>query len=63
MTAVDEAPWVVCDAEGVVALEWLAIEALRSLTAGQLRGLVWVGLLDDGWRRLVLELDARGESL
>jgi len=58
------AAWAVAtEAENIVLLEQLALTALAQLTTEQLRGLIWVGLVDGGWRRLLAELDARGESL
>jgi len=51
------------DAECVVELEALALAALRDLTTEQLRSLRWVGLLDDGWRRMTYVLAQRGEQL
>lgn len=54
---------VVREAENVLALESLALEALGLLTVEQLRALVWIGLLDEGWCRLFAELRRRGEQL
>jgi len=56
------AAWAVAtEAENIVLLEQLALSALAKLTTEQLRGLIWIGLLDDGWRRLLGELARRGE--
>jgi hypothetical protein len=49
-------------AEGIVALEFKAIEAARMLTTEQLRAVVWLGLLDEGWSRVTAELAHRGEG-
>jgi hypothetical protein len=58
------ADWlVVFEAESVVGREWRAQQALRRLSVEQLHDLGWVGLLDDGWSRLVAELRRRGERL
>jgi hypothetical protein len=54
---------VIFDAENLIKLEALAIAALAGLTTDQLRAIVWVGLLDNGWSRVFLELNRRGESL
>ena len=51
------------EAETLVWTESLAQDALRSLTTQQLRDIRWVGLDDDGWRRMYRELDRRGEPL
>lgn len=51
---------VLFEAEAIVGLEDLAIGALRRLTAAQLERLAWVGLTDDGWRRVRAELADRG---
>ena len=59
----EDGPWIVAEAESIIGLEVLALAALSQLTTEQLRGLVWIGLVDDGWRRLLAELHARGESL
>lgn len=50
------------DAESIVARERLALKLLATLTVGQLRGLVWVGLLDEGWTRVYDEVASRGVS-
>ena len=55
--------WVVHEAESNVYFELRAIAALRALSTNQLRSLVWVGLLDEGWTRLYAELAERGEEL
>ena len=58
------AEWaVVFDAESIVSLGALAIEALRRLTTPQLRSLIWIGLVDEGWTRLYTELAERSEEL
>ena len=58
------ADWaVVFHAESAVLFELHAIAALRALTTDQLRSLIWVGLLDEGWTRLYAELDERGWEL
>jgi len=53
--------WAVFQAESAVLLEMLALDALRALSTEQLRGLIWIGLLDEGWSRVVTELDERAE--
>jgi len=53
--------WAVFQAESDVLLEMLALDALRALSTEQLRGLIWIGLLDEGWSRVVTELDERAE--
>ncbi len=56
------AAWhAVFQAELDVQLEMLAIDALRGLSTEQLQSLIWIGLLDEGWSRVVTELDERGE--
>ncbi len=56
------AAWcAVFKAESAVRLEMLALDALRGLSTEQLQGLLWIGLLDEGWSRVVTELDERGE--
>jgi len=58
------AEWaVVFHAETTVGYELHAIAALKALSTKQLRSLVWVGLLDEGWSRMYAELDERGETL
>jgi hypothetical protein len=56
------AEWAVQrEADSIVLLELLAIEALRLLSTEQLHAIKWIGLLDEGWSRLYLELEQRGE--
>ena len=55
--------WVVHEAESNVHFELRAIAALKALSTTQLRSLVWVGLLDEGWSRMYAELAERGETL
>lgn len=62
VTAWTDADIVVHEAECIVGLEVLAIEALAGLTTEQLRRLRWVGLLDEGWTRMRAELARRGEA-
>ena len=54
---------VVCNAEDTVLFEMHAIAALRALSTTQLRSLVWIGMLDEGWSRMYTELAERGETL
>ena len=54
---------MVFKAESDVQMELLALDAMRALTTDQLRSLIWVGLLDEGWSRLFTELAERGEEL
>ena len=51
---------LVADAE--VGIEALA-HTLRSLNVHQLRGLRWIGLMDEGCSRMYRELARRGEVL
>jgi len=53
--------WAVFVAESDLLLEQLALDALRALSVEQLQGLIWIGLLDEGWSRVVTELDERAE--
>ncbi len=55
--------YVVSEAQHIVEMESLAIDALSNLTTDQLRSLVWVGLLDEGWFRMFAELKSRGAEL
>ena len=58
------AQWaVVFHAETTVLYELNAIAALRALSTNQLRSLVWIGMLDEGWTRMYDELAERGEKL
>jgi len=52
---------VVFEAESVVLVEQIAIGAMRALTTDQLNSLIWIGLLDTGFSRVVTELDERAE--
>ena len=49
-------------AQSLVKEEALAQAALRSLSTQQLRDIRWIGLVDQGWRRMYAELDRRGEE-
>jgi len=56
------ADWaVVFEAETAVLVEQIALDALRALSVDQLHSLIWIGLLDEGWSRVVTELDERAE--
>ena len=52
---------VVFEAESVVLVEQIALGAMRALTTEQLNSLIWIGLLDAGFSRVVTELDERAE--
>lgn len=64
MTGHGEREWLaVFDAEATVEVAALALGALARLTDGQLRALRWIGLTDEGWTRLYVELGERGIAL
>ena len=52
---------VVFNAESDVLCELIALNVMRGLTTQQLRNLIWIGLLDEGFSRVVTELDERAE--
>jgi len=52
---------VVFEAETDVQIELIALNAMRALTTAQLNSLIWIGLLDEGFSRVVTELDERAE--
>jgi len=52
---------VVFEAESAVLIEQIALGAMRALTTEQLNSLIWIGLLDEGFSRVVTELDERAE--
>ncbi len=54
---------VVREAEVTVDLADMALLAMRSLSSEQLRSVVWLGLVDEGWSRVFAELAERGEAL
>ena len=51
---------MIADAEA--GIEALAQDTLRSLNTEQVRGLRWIGLMDEGWSRMYRELARRGEE-
>ena len=57
------AGFILWQADCIVGLESMAQHAVRSLSTDQLRAIRWIGLLDEGWRRMVAELERRGETL
>ena len=59
----DPVSQMIFEAEIELGHEALARAPLRGLTTPQLRAVVWVGLVDAGWRRVRDELEWRGEKL
>jgi len=59
----DPVSQLIFETETELAIEALGRAPLRGLTTEQLRAIVWVGLVDDGWGRVRDELERRGEQL
>jgi hypothetical protein len=58
-----DAWWVLHQASCVVEIEALAQEAMSELTSAQLKAILWIGLVDEGWERVRHELHRRGDPL
>lgn len=50
-------------AENTVARLGRSVEAMRALSTPALRSLQWIGIVDDVWPLMIIELERRGEAL